>query len=1258
MGHWIWKPWQESIDLAMDLYGKYSSKDVAAALFTSGLWLPNISSSIKHLWCTAVFCDMKPASFSRVSAMGNYGQFCDFLTSLSAIIPSFAMLEDFVPELDWGDVKFHFKGNRYRIFYGGDLSDTYDYMTLFQILYESIDHSLVETTNRSPLGELGGLLRLQEGIIASISSQPAAKDMDVEPGGLSIPSEPFWREATVAHDSFPWVTMAGPDLCTQYSVPLGNSPSDISSEEAFVNSWSDGRILPAMFVVIAGNHYPILPRRSLGVLFDSWGEILKGHKASLPATDRSVDLGATAGFCQYVRQRFPESDTLFFVSALSKEEKPHEIVFPTSIVAKDRLVLFYLLPPATDSDATSGRLAEITPQVNDALALLLSAPTQLISRHRSTRIELRPGTSVGTVTPTVILLIPQATTSPLSVDRPEGLSGRVEFMDSMVAVLDEISSTEELSDFIEYLDSIENSSMSPMSSLLDKFASFRDAHGVLIAGASTPDLVMLDPHWGSQFRFESLRRFWRLYPRMDFFGHPGSWQILEEGEGERKRLRLVERNRFGFALYCEIGDTIVFISAPVDLMSSSQIEIASLLTECLEDGLFKYRDQITKHHIFGEYDVVRILAFPRALVEADPTLEHLLSLDPGAKPWCSDAQRLEDRAIGVRIVYNDEAVQSLFLTVRDRSAEIGLVLDILGRLDTLSPDSEMQGLVALLEKAKSGKPRYKLIAAQKSAAFPEFARSCSPIPRDFKLARKRLARIARDIGVNEGRYALQEAKARLGALRKAMVAEIDEAVSVFEFADSIAHLVGWADAVIDQREHNDAVIHGSLAHDVDYSRVDRYSANEREFIRGYRCHRYLIEKFVQLQPTGQEVLSEERARYLLALIDLLFEIHEASDAIHYEFGPVGLQIDSDFLVEVQYNEEMTTNLAIFEEERSRLRLGTIGNAADSLEHGAPSAKWMSELDSAFHSDHGFRFTTLVSTLAMLSCWPEYHTGTMEASTYFASQGEIVAAARDAIENLELAEVDRVLEFLTLRSGDLLRITGDSCSCDDLPVWEHKKRFMRYSIRPLIRVEEGYLWGPFSVRSSGIVWSGSLSLGTLPTDIGKSRVREVMARWKQTLDDRVTDQAAGIVGRFTTNVLSNARLHRLDKRGGHPESLGDYDVLAYLPENHAILNIECKNILPAFCLKDTKTLRETIFGKPGKGKGHFDQIERRQDYLLNHWSSVAEFLDWPLTSPSPPRILSLYVTPRSYWWTRFPPQKMETAFVQLELLEVFIRDLRS
>jgi hypothetical protein len=176
---------------------------------------------------------------------------------------------------------------------------------------------------------------------------------------------------------------------------------------------------------------------------------------------------------------------------------------------------------------------------------------------------------------------------------------------------------------------------------------------------------------------------------------------------------------------------------------------------------------------------------------------------------------------------------------------------------------------------------------------------------------------------------------------------------------------------------------------------------------------------------------------------------------------------------------------------------------------------------------------------------------------------------------------------------------------------------------------------------------------LPIDLQSTKVQEVIESEKGLIEDALEEKAYEIATRYTKYVRKKCELHNINTT--NPLDLGDYDVLALIPEKNVILNIECKDILPPHCLKDAKRLREKIFGRPGKDYGHFEQIEKRQNYLTEHALSIVNDLSWPVTNTLP-KIITIYLTRLTYWWTRFPPREVHTIFLRVDMLAKFIEEL--
>ena len=123
-------PFDSSVKAISNGYLKYNIQDVATSLFASNLWLPNIASPIKHQLLLSIFATLKPEEYSNSKTIASYDDFKNLLQELYPLLPPFEMLEDFVPEADWGDVKFYHEERIFKIFYGSELSNVYDYLTL------------------------------------------------------------------------------------------------------------------------------------------------------------------------------------------------------------------------------------------------------------------------------------------------------------------------------------------------------------------------------------------------------------------------------------------------------------------------------------------------------------------------------------------------------------------------------------------------------------------------------------------------------------------------------------------------------------------------------------------------------------------------------------------------------------------------------------------------------------------------------------------------------------------------------------------------------------------------------------------------------------------------------------------------------------------------------------------------------------------------------------------------------------------------
>jgi len=125
-----------------------------------------------------------------------------------------------------------------------------------------------------------------------------------------------------------------------------------------------------------------------------------------------------------------------------------------------------------------------------------------------------------------------------------------------------------------------------------------------------------------------------------------------------------------------------------------------------------------------------------------------------------------------------------------------------------------------------------------------------------------------------------------------------------------------------------------------------------------------------------------------------------------------------------------------------------------------------------------------------------------------------------------------------------------------------------------------------------------------------------------------------------------------------EDVGDFDVLAYWPVTNTLVAIECKYNQPPYSMKDSRRLRDDIFGKNETDRdGQFSRIVRRRQFLGIHRTRMIDLLKWPSTLVAERQVFELYVSREVHWWMVHPPYQVPTIFVRVDSLDDWLRKQR-
>jgi len=425
-------------------------------------------------------------------------------------------------------------------------------------------------------------------------------------------------------------------------------------------------------------------------------------------------------------------------------------------------------------------------------------------------------------------------------------------------------------------------------------------------------------------------------------------------------------------------------------------------------------------------------------------------------------------------------------------------------------------------------------------------------------------------------------------------------------------------------------------------------AHER-YARESRNYRYLLECCLSEPAAGNMPANEDDILQLIADADWLSVLSGASDTLHNDLAAAGLEINDMYVPEVFYSNGEHGQQDVFAREQASFHLGlNLDVGVDAL--SVPDEDAIKKrVDAAFLADIGFTFRHLLDALSVLSQWQSFQGKEDMHLSYRAPADEISEVMAAVIEGLGRDEADRIVAFLILQPDQIRRLLGKAVDEGDVPVWDHNKRGGRYAIKPLVPLDGELLaWGAASAERSRSIWTANIVGGYLPADFPWPTVEREVRAIKNGHEKQLERQAAEICARHAPFAIPGIDFRRRFP-GERFADVGDFDVLAYWPEQNRWLAIECKYNQPPFCLKDARRLRERIFGIP-PDRGQFTKIEGRRVFLANERDRVRGLLGWPEGAAAEPVIITeLYVSLDIYWWMRNPPYDVPTQFVRIDAL---------
>ena len=1212
------------------LFTQYSAEDVVLALGVSDLWLPNISSQVKHHFALGIAISMLPGQFAAAKSLDTYTRFTDFIESVYKLLPTFPSLEDFVPETDWCDVHVASNGRHPSIFYGSSVERIPDFIEAF---------CLLRANQSGALKDMATAVALQDYVISHVQLEIVGSANEISPGHIETPSEPYWtacREALWrAYDSVQSdVGILNPDLVLDQG--SFKRPQTWSS---FSDAVMQDTSLPALLVRMNGRLIPLSLRNAASVVIDSWAE----RDGALSSEERA-SLNSRVG--NFLVQRFGQdavvSGPLRLTSPNGDLLKHFAAVFRTD----KKFCLLAMLAPEELST-----LGDIERQVRkmvagDKWALVLE------NRGQALQFRRKDGSQPGPSDIEILAVPTRVATSSMHVALPKS-SARILSLPDFVSIFDSLRDLDELNKFWGHVDS-NNSVIGSMSGMADQFAAFRDSHALLVDGAIEPTMISLDPHWGSNWRFKDLKAFWSAAPSQ-FPDDALTWNLEKKSDGIQ---RLIAKGSPTIAWSTSVGGCTMqaILSMSAQSLDLHNGRLLDLFVHCLIDTFSQRSVLLKDSELFANRHIVIYCTAnldALAVVHDDPTTEANATL-PLLRGWILHSTSVL-RSIRISVEVNLARLQSRLNSPTNASFEVECVVEAVTGLAKLLGSKVGSDVMVALSGTASRLPRFTLTRVRRTVDVPDFAQPEVPQPEQYKIARRDLAVVLKQQGVEApGKYELAPAKKIIDSARDAMRQKVHERIAELDRESLVLFCIKQHDALTTDYGRDVFRIRQSINHEVSFDRSEAMADAHDRFTRVARDYRYLLECCLSSPAHGIVPALPPTVVQLIASINWLFVLYGASDILHNGIDAAGLELDHSFIPTVFYSEGREEKEREFSLEVAQAKLGIDLLQEDEVNSAQKNGNEWSTLDSAFESDLEISFTNLVQALLVLARWHQVGGDPELRFCYQASPTAIAEKLQESVEGLSEVDAQRLINFLTLDSTAVRRLLGKTVDESDVPVWEHTKRGNRYTIRPLIKTKNGFLaWGAAAADRAASIWTGSVSDGYLPADFNWPQVKGRVRGIKEGLEKQLEVQAFKVCSRATTYLLQGIDFKYRFLREQF-EDVGDFDVLAYWPSSNKWLIVECKYNQPPFCLKDARRLRERIFGTD-KDRGQFDKIEGRRAFLVSRYDQLRTLVCWPApTCVEPPSFIEVYVSRDIYWWMRNPPYAVPTQFVRIDALNVWLR----
>ncbi|MGK0723299.1 hypothetical protein [Aerococcus urinaeequi] len=754
----------------------------------------------------------------------------------------------------------------------------------------------------------------------------------------------------------------------------------------------------------------------------------------------------------------------------------------------------------------------------------------------------------------------------------------------MMGIINFASDIEEIIEFIKYFKdkNISERTMN-MSGITSYFQTWQDLDNVIVEGVTT-DLVFVPP-------YQSVERTVELYSN-DLINYPFNaglafsnihrWSVISDTTAD---LSLLGKDGEGSVdIFVSNGKKIIYreLHYILEDMDEETIETIDSFHEIITNAFDEYKERILSF-------------FKKDFLEISLISERILN------KYATGVPIMTNKYNSTVIINSEKSIQKLLINPywekiasdnvlsKTKSFENDLLVSFINGVSFNNKES----LELEIRKTDDDGRTSSISRIEVPYYINTHLRFESPKLSSFKLVRKILAQIIKDIGLEAKNYEETEIlgviKQFRNEIRRNFIQRIEK-IDKFDLHTKLLNIYSSIIFQIDIHQKRLSVFNSTTHLEEETLHQFRDDAIDlREESKVYKqVLEYVIEEnLIREDQSDMSIPSDIDLNNIIAYGKWIIGFQNMSDSVNY--GAAGwnqLGIREDYVVEIEETNKYIKDANLI--KTLRYNFGDYSIRDQSYDKTMLS----NEISSAFLLDTGVSLQSLFATLSLL-----YSHSTISILADLEDvtvTSNVVMAPIETVANLFLEETDLPLEDF-YKVIDFINLKVDEISDENgvIPIWEKKKRKNKFSAQPVLVKKCFLIFSPITLYELEKTWYTGITNFILPYNNGLEKLTSSIDKWKTYYEHKIVIDLASLFDDSIYDVYTDKELYKLDPKGNHPRNIGDYDLIAVNNEDQEILLFEVKYMRLSQTMKD-------FLGDQGKyflnKKAKAKQFERRVTYF--------------------------------------------------------------